>query len=114
LIQNVEKFVDQVKQAISEQTEGGKQILQAVSRLNSITAEVRNKSSKAEQKNNEVKGKLQDLEAITNDLAGFIEGITGNAAEIDQAMLEVDRLSQENKDAIAEIIEETQQFKVDE
>ena len=118
--EHIERFTKEVSEqenaikfAMEEQSNGNKQILEAVKQLNEITRTVQSSSHEMLLGSNQVLEETVSLRTITEEItAGMNEMATG-AQEIIFAANNVNNLSNENHEAVKLLLIEVDKFKID-
>jgi methyl-accepting chemotaxis protein len=103
----------QIRNAMEEQGEGSRQILEAVTQLNSVTNLVRGASGEMTQDSKNVMIQSEELKKITEDVAGSMDEMTMSSHEISNTITRVQEISEENKFNIDTLSEDIGKFKVD-
>jgi methyl-accepting chemotaxis protein len=111
-VQTVSDQESQIRNAMEEQGEGSRQILEAVTQLNSVTSLVRRASSEMTEGSKAVIVESRDLKNITSEVAGSMDEMTQSADEISTAVARVQEISKENKENIDGLSTEVARFKV--
>jgi methyl-accepting chemotaxis protein len=101
-----------VHAAIEEQGAGSKHILEAIGGLNAVTGEVKQSALVMEQGGRGVMAESKTLERISADIQHGMHEMDHGARRIDQAVNEVNRISEQNKKQIDSLIREVSRFKV--
>jgi methyl-accepting chemotaxis protein len=112
-VQTVSDQESQIRNAMEEQGEGSRQILEAVTQLNTVTSQVRRASSEMTEGSKSVKTQSRDLKNITSEVAGSMDEMTQSADEISTAITRVQEISKENKENIDGLSTEIARFKVE-
>ncbi|MCL2765348.1 MAG: methyl-accepting chemotaxis protein [Treponema sp.] len=112
-VQTVSDQETQIRNAMEEQGEGSRQILEAVTQLNSVTGLVRKSSSSMTTESSEVLSQSGSLRKITAEIAGDMDDITTNVDEISNAFTRVQEITEENKDNIVMLSSDITRFKVE-
>jgi len=112
-IQTVSNQEAQIRNAMEEQGNGSRQILEAIMQLNTVTSQVRKSSSDMITESKEVLNQSESLKKVTNEVAGNMDGMTKNAEEISSAFARVQGITTENKSNIDELSFEISKFKVE-
>jgi len=102
-----------IKNAMDEQGEGSKQILEAVGQLNSITGSVKSGSVEMLTGSSEVILESENLGRITGEVTGSMNEMASGVQEITIAVNKVNDISQENKQSIEALLREVGAFKVE-
>jgi len=99
--------------AMEEQGQGSKQILQAIGQVNDITREVKGSSKEMLQGSNEVIRESKNLEKVTQEIAGGMNEMALGAEEINAAVNQVNDLTNKNREYISRLVKEVSRFKVE-
>ncbi|MDR1931793.1 MAG: methyl-accepting chemotaxis protein, partial [Spirochaetales bacterium] len=102
-----------IRSAMEEQGVGSKQILEAISRLNEITRQVKNGSSEILSGTAGVIEASSNLERISGEIATGMNEMAAGADQINNAVTRVNEISGENKNNIDALMEEVGKFKID-
>jgi len=104
---------EHIRNAMEEQGEGSKQLVQGTSNLTEITQRVRNGSAEMLEGSKEVIEESNSLEQATQEIkVGMNEMATG-ADEINTAIHHVNEISNKNRESIDTLIREVSRFKVE-
>jgi methyl-accepting chemotaxis protein len=101
-----------IRSAMEEQEIGGKNILEAVSRLNAVTGEVRRASEEMTAECEEVLRQSTSLEGMTQGIDQGIHEISLGSEQIGGTVTLINEISEENKANIHTLVEEVAKFKV--
>jgi methyl-accepting chemotaxis protein len=112
-VQTVSDQESQIRNAMEEQGEGSRQILEAVTQLNSVTGLVRKASSEMTAESKEVMNQSDELKRITSDVAGSMDEMTQGADEISDAINKVQEIGEKNKKNISAVSRDIARFKVE-
>ena len=104
---------ESIRNAMEEQGEGSKQILEALSQLNDITQQVKNGSIEMNEGSKEVIQEGKNLEQLTLDITGGINDMASGTDQINSAVTQVSEISDENKENIDILFEGVALFKVE-
>jgi methyl-accepting chemotaxis protein len=113
---SVQTVADQegvIRNAMEEQGEGSKQVLQAISLVNETTNKVKDGSTEMLEGAQEVIRESTNLGAATQEIVGGMNEIAVGANEINDAVNRVNELSVKNHDNIDLVIKEISRFKVE-
>jgi methyl-accepting chemotaxis protein len=111
-VKTVSNQESQIRNAMEEQGTGSRQILEAITQLNSVTGLVRKASNEMTTESREVLNQSTDLKKITTEVAGSMDEMTDSADEISQSVTRVQEIAQENKENISTLSIEISRFKV--
>ncbi|MCL2792325.1 MAG: methyl-accepting chemotaxis protein [Spirochaetaceae bacterium] len=112
-VQTVSNQGSQIRSAMEEQGAGSRLILEAITKLNSVTDMVRKASSDITSESKEILNQSRDLTQITSDVAISMDSMTQNAGEISEAITRVQEISEENKENIIALSGDISRFKVE-
>jgi methyl-accepting chemotaxis protein len=112
-VRTVSDQEENIRNAMEEQGEGSKQILDAVGRLNEITGKVKESSEKMNSSSKEVIEASRTLESITQEITNGMNEMATGADQINAAVNQVSGISGRNKNDIDDLIQEVDKFKVE-
>ncbi|MCL2721276.1 MAG: methyl-accepting chemotaxis protein [Treponema sp.] len=112
-VKTVSDQESQIRNAMEEQGAGSRQILEAVTQLNSVTGLVRKASADMSGESKQVLQQSTDLKKITTEVAGSMDEMTQSAEEISKTITRVQEITQENKENIVALSGDISRFKVD-
>jgi len=112
-VQIVSDQESQIRNAMEEQGEGSRQILEAITQLNSVTGLVRKSSSEMTAESKAVLNQSGDLKRITTEVAGSMDEMTQGADEISSAINKVQEIGEKNKKNISTVSRDIAKFKVE-
>jgi len=104
---------NQIRSAMEEQEEGSRQILEAMTHLNSVTGLVQRASAEMITESKEIMKQSTDLKRITSDVAGSMDEMTQSVDKISSAVVRVQEITIENKENIDRLSEDIKRFKVE-
>jgi len=102
-----------IRNAMEEQGEGSKQVLQSVGDLNELTQQVKSGSEEMLNGSQEVMNESQNLEKVTQEITGGMNEMASGAEQINVAVHNVNEMTQKNREAIDVLIKEVSRFKVE-
>lgn len=111
----VEKTKNQeqvIMHAMQEQRNGSAHIVQAMEKIGSMSHEVQKVSQEMLKGNTAVSDEMKILAAMSDTIACSMNEMAAGAAQINQAVQEVNEISQKNKSSIQNLSEEVGKFKV--
>jgi methyl-accepting chemotaxis protein len=97
---------------MEEQEVGSRHILEAVTKLNELTAMVKQGSEEMNAEGQGVMRQSKDLEGIAAEMANGMEEMAKGADQINVAVVRVNEISGENKNNIDALSAEVSKFKV--
>jgi methyl-accepting chemotaxis protein len=104
---------ENIRNAMEEQGQGSKQILDAVGRMNEITGGVKKSSEEMNAGSREVIATSQTLESITQEITNSLNEMVAGAEQINAAVGQVNEISDRNKSDIDELLQEVDKFKIE-
>jgi len=104
---------DNIRNAMEEQGEGSKQVLQSVSVLNELTQQVKGGSEEMLNGSQEVMKESQNLERVTQEITGGMNEMASGADQVNIAVNNVNEMTVKNREAIDSLIKEVSRFKVE-
>jgi methyl-accepting chemotaxis protein len=113
---NIKTVADQeksIRNAMEEQGEGSKQILESVSEVNEITRKVTSGSNEMLEGAKEVIEESTNLERSTQEITSGMNEMATGASDINLAVHHVNDISVKNRDCIDTLIREVSKFKVE-
>ncbi|GBU26689.1 methyl-accepting chemotaxis protein [Treponema sp. R8-4-B8] len=104
---------ENVRNAMEEQGQGSKQVLQSVGSLNDLTRQVKSSSEEMLNGSQEVMNESQNLGKMTVEITGGMNEMAIGAEQINIAVNNVNGMTLKNRDAIDALIREVSRFKVE-
>jgi len=101
-----------IRGAMEEQSQGSKQILDAIGQLNEITQQVKNSSVEMLEGAKEIISEGRNLEKATGEITGGMAEMAASAEQINTAVDEVNSISGQNKEIIDNLVVAVSKFKV--
>ena len=98
--------------AMKEQNEGGRQILESISALNTITQNVHQNSEEMLTGSQQVLEETKNMNHITQEITNGMNEMASGSKQISVAVEQVNQLSVENTHSIENLVKEVQKFKV--
>ena len=111
-IKTVSDQEENIRNAMEEQGQGSKTVLEAVGSLNDITQQVKSESSEMRDGSREVINEGKNLEVITQEISGGMNEMATGADQINIAVHEVNDLATVNHDKVEALMKEVSRFKV--
>ncbi len=112
-VKTVAEQEDSIRNAMEEQGQGSKQVLEAIGTLNQITQSVRGGSSEMLQGSKEVIQESSNLERVTQEITNGMNEMASGTEQISIAVSRVNEISQDNKESIDILVMEVSKFKVE-
>jgi methyl-accepting chemotaxis protein len=103
---------ENIRTAMEEEGNGGKQILDAISNLNAITQTVTHSSVEMREGSKEVISESNNLEQMTREITNGMEEMSAGAGQVNVAVVRVNEISAKNKDDINTLVKEVSRFKL--
>jgi methyl-accepting chemotaxis protein len=112
-VKTVSQQEENIRNAMEEQSDGSKQLLQSTGSLNEITQQVKNGSEEMLEGSKEVMKESHNLEKITQEITGGMNEMASGAEQMNDAVHHVNEISGKNKEAIETLLKEVSRFKVE-
>jgi methyl-accepting chemotaxis protein len=116
IAENVKTVAEQeenIRNAMEEQSAGSKQVLEAVSNLNSITQEVRSGAGEMAGSSSQVMEEAANLDAATQEIVNGMKDMIDGAHQVNTAVINVKGLTSQNQTTIMALVDEMVKFRVD-
>jgi len=104
---------ENIRNAMEEQQEGSKQLLQSASGLNETTMQVKTGSNEMLEGSKEVIREAQNLEKVTQEITGGMNEMATGAEQVNLAVNNVNGISSKNRQGIETLLREVSRFKVE-
>ncbi|MCL2706033.1 MAG: methyl-accepting chemotaxis protein [Spirochaetaceae bacterium] len=104
---------ENIRLAMEEQSQGSKQILDAIGNLNEITQQVKDGSMEMLEGSNEVIHESKNLERVTQEISGGMNEMAAGADQINTSVNSVNDLSAKNRENINILMKEVSRFKIE-
>jgi len=111
-VKTVAQQEENIRNAMEEQGEGSKQILEAISYVNEITQQVRNETHEMLEGAREVKKESENLKNSTQEITEGMNEMASGADQINAAVHNANELSNNNMDSTNHLIREVSKFKI--
>jgi methyl-accepting chemotaxis protein len=112
-VKTVTDQIANIKNAMEEQNDGSKQILEAIGSLNKITHTVKDSSSEMLEGSGEVIQGSRKLEMVTREITNGMHEMANGADQISVAVNRINEISGTNKENIEVLVREVSRFKVE-
>jgi methyl-accepting chemotaxis protein len=112
-VKTVSDQEEHIRNAMEEQGQGSRQILESVETLNEVTRMVKSGSEEMLEGSRQVITEGKDLEMTTAEIANGMNEMAASADQINSAVNEVNSLSSRNRDNIDILVKEVSRFKVE-
>ena len=104
---------ENIRNAMEEQGQGSKQILEAIGQVNEITHQVKTGTTEMLEGSKEVIQESKNLEILTQEITGGMNEMATGADQINIAVNRVNELSSKNRENIDMLVKEVSRFKVE-
>ena len=112
-VKTVSDQEENIRNAMEEQGEGSKQILESISMLNDITSQVKSGSTEMLEGSKEVIEESKNLEMVTQEITGGMNEMANGADQINSSVNQINEISGKNKEHIDVLVKEVSRFKVE-
>jgi methyl-accepting chemotaxis protein len=112
-VKTVSDQEEQIRGAMEEQTEGSKQIMEALAQLNNITRQVKEGSLEMLEGSKEVIQESTNLEKVTQEISSSVNEMAAGAEQVNAAINEANTITGRNKENIDVLVREVSRFKVE-
>lgn len=112
LAEQVKLMSARLTEAMNEQEQGSREVLEAIKEINLVTTEVRSGSEKMLKGGEEVSQEMQKLDHLTHSITESMNEMACGAVQINNAVQEVNEITQKNKASIENLASEVAKFKV--
>jgi len=102
-----------IRNAMEEQAEGSKQLLQSAGSLKETTQQVKTGSEEMLNGSQEVLHESQNLERVTQEITGGMNEMAIGADQVNLAVNHVNEISGKNREGIGTLMKEVSRFKVE-
>ncbi|MDR2095535.1 MAG: methyl-accepting chemotaxis protein [Treponema sp.] len=104
---------ENIRNAMEEQGEGSKQVLEAVAQMNEITQQVKGGSLEMLEGSKEVIQEGRNLDMVTQEITNGMNEMATGVDQINVAINRVNNLSSKNKNNIDVLVQEISKFKIE-
>ena len=112
LAEQVKEMSARLTEAMREQENGSKEVLTAIKSINTVTVEVQAGSEEMLKGGEGVAKEMQKLDGLTRVITDSMNEMASGAVQINNAVQEVNELTQKNKRSIENLAQEVSKFKV--
>jgi methyl-accepting chemotaxis protein len=112
-VKTVAEQEENIRNAMEEQGQGSKQILQAIGQVNEITQLVKGSSKEMLEGSREIIQESKNLERATQEISGGMNEMGAGADQINIAVNRVNELTGQNRENIDTLVKEVARFKVE-
>ena len=110
-VEHVQEITEQINSAVSEQSAGGTQVLQALNEITAVTSEVQSGSHEMKAGGIQILSATRQVEQLSISVTGGIDEIANGINEINKSMTNVQELTAHNGEHIAEIVQTVDIFR---
>ncbi len=103
----------EIKHAMDEQSTGGVQVLEGLSRINHITSEVTGGSAEMLTGGRMILEEMHRLSSITTEISGSMDEMALGVREIRDAVVSISHMTEDNRDATNSLLQEVERFKTE-
>ena len=112
LAEQVKEMSNRLTEAMREQENGSREVLTAIKSINMVTVEVQAGSEEMLKGGESVAGEMRKLDGLTHVITESMNEMASGAVQINNAVQEVNTISQKNKESIENLSKEVNKFKV--
>ena len=112
LAEQVKEMSARLTEAMREQENGSKEVLTAIKSINTVTVEVQAGSEEMLKGGEGVAKEMQKLDGLTRVITDSMNEMASGAVQINNAVQEVNELTQKNKRSIENLAQEVSKFKI--
>ena len=112
LAEQVKEMSARLTEAMREQGNGSKEVLIAINSINTVTTEVQAGSEEMLKGGEGVTEEMRKLDGLTRVITESMNEMASGAVQINNAVQEVNELTQKNKQSIENLATEVGKFKV--
>ena len=112
LSEQVKTMSQNLMEAMREQENGSREVLNAIRDINTVTNQVNDGSAEMLRGGENVAQEMQKLDELTHIITDSMNEMASGAVQISNAVQEVNEISQKNKVSIQKLAEEVGKFKV--
>ena len=112
LAEQVRTMSNRLTEAMREQENGSREVLKAIKNISTVTVEVQSGSEEMLKGGEGVAAEMQKLDSLTRIITDSMNEMASGAVQINNAIQEVNAITQRNKGAIENLAQEVSKFKV--
>jgi methyl-accepting chemotaxis protein len=112
-VKTVSEQEEQIRNAMEEQGQGSRQILDAIGRLNELTQLVKGGSLEMLDGSKQVIEESRNLELVTQEISNGMNEMSIGAGQINVAVSQINIISGSNKESINTLVQEISRFKAE-
>jgi methyl-accepting chemotaxis protein len=111
-VNTVAEQEENIRNAMEEQGQGSKQVLDGMSNVSEITRNVKSGSEEMLEGSKEVMNESRNLEKLTQEITGGMNEMVSGTNEINSAVHNVSEISNKNREGIDTLMREVSKFKI--
>ena len=111
-VKTVAEQEENIRNAMEEQGQGSKQILESISHLNETTQQVKSGSMEMLEGAKEVMREADNLEKSTQEITGGMNEMATGVDQVNTAVSSINELTNKNRETAAKLMSEVQKFKI--
>ncbi|HUX38455.1 MAG TPA: methyl-accepting chemotaxis protein [Rectinemataceae bacterium] len=112
-LETVGRFEREIRQAMDEQSEGSKQVLEAIGEINASTVNVRNGANEIMEGSRSIGGEMRNLATASEELRDGMGNIESAVSSIDEAGTRVKEIGKRNEETVRDLAAIVSRFKLD-
>jgi len=112
-VRTVSDQEENIRNAMEEQGQGSKQVLQSASSLSELTRQVKSGSEEMLEGSKEVMKESRNLEKATQEITSGMNEMASGADQVNVAVNHVNEISAKNREGIDNLLKEVSRFKVE-
>ena len=112
LSEEVKTMSNSLTEAMREQENGSKEVLAAIRDINAVTVEVKEGSAEMLRGGEQTAEEMQKLDGLTRVITDGMNEMAAGVIEINNAVQEVNEITQKNKISIENLADEVKKFKI--
>jgi methyl-accepting chemotaxis protein len=112
-VKTVAEQEENIRNAMEEQGQGSRQVLQSAGELNGLTQQVKSGSEEMLDGSKEIMHESQNLEKVTQEITGGMNEMAAGAEQVNLAVTHVNEISAKNREGIETLMREVSRFKVE-
>jgi methyl-accepting chemotaxis protein len=112
-VKTVSDQEENIRNAMEEQGQGSKQVLQSATSLSELTQQVKSGSEEMLEGSREVMRESQNLERVTQEITSGMNEMASGAEQVNVAVHNVNEISTKIRESIDNLIQEVSRFKVE-
>ncbi|AGT43297.1 methyl-accepting chemotaxis protein [Treponema pedis] len=112
LAENVKEMSNRIMEAMHEQENGSREVLSAIRNINEVTVEVKAGSEEMLKGGEGVADEMNKLDGLTRTITDSMNEMASGAIQINNAVQEVNEITQKNKMSIEALAQEVGKFRV--